>query len=257
MTVTAGAGLLACATQSTTDETTSTPGTAGPQNGGGATVGAPQSGSKCEELGDLSAPALSGTFDTTESPESETTSFTLANRPVASKVKVVAVGAPSTLVGSSAVLGASVNGSYATCTHCVVVAIGCTATSCAGAALFFPRGGAGTFTAVGQKRGQPFAGKFTDVTLEQVTIDPVTLASIPVVNGACMHLSSLTFNAMLEGGDPVDAGTSDEGGQSDSGGGGLLDGGVGTSGGTSGGHSSTSSGGESTTQKTGANSKEL
>ncbi len=198
----------------------------------------------------LSATALTGTIDKTQSPNSEQTSFTLPNRPVATKVKVVGVGEASDLVGSGAVLGASVNGSYATCTHCLVVAIGCSATSCAGAALFFPRAGTGTFSAVGQRRGQPFAGKFTDVVLEQVTIDPETLASAPVPNGACMHVATLTFGAMLEGGgDPVDAGPFLEGGA------GTGDGG---SDGGGGGHSSTSSGGESTMgAKQGANSKVL
>jgi hypothetical protein len=226
-----GVALLACTTSSSGgDEPTSTPGTATPQTGGD-TVGNPQTPSTCEELGALSATALSGTLDTTT--ESQTTSFTLPNRPSATKVKVVAVGDPSDLIGKGAVLGASLNANYGSCSHCLVVAIGCTASSCSGAALFFPRAGTGTFTALAAKDGQPFSGQFDDVVLEQVSIDPKTFASTPVVNGACMHVSTLTFGSTLSSAESgaSGAGTSASSASSAS------------SGGNDGGKSSTSSGG--------------
>lgn len=211
----AGAGwLIACTTSSAPEDLTPATSTAGPQAGTGDAVTAPQSGPGCEELGALSATALTGALDTTNAPESQTTSFTLPNRPSLTKVKVVAVGTPSELVGKGAVLGASDNASYATCTHCLIVAIGCTATSCADAAIFFPRAGTGTFTALAEGSGQPFAGTFTDVELEQVTLDPQTLASTPVVNGACMRVASLTFGAS-----PTEPSSADAGGSTTSSGG--------------------------------------
>ena len=239
------AWLLACTASSGVDETTSTPGAAGPQAGNGDAVGATQGGSKCEELGALSATALSGKLDTSQAVDSQTTSFTLPNRPTATKVKVVGVGAASDLIGRASVLGANVNASYRTCTHCLVVAIGCTASSCAGAALFFPRTGTGTFTALAAKNGQPFAGTFADVELEQVTINPETFASTPLVNGACMHVSTLTFGSTLSSEDD-DAGGTSSGSGRDSG---LEGGDDGGSSGTSG-QSSTSSGGEANVTKT-------
>jgi len=239
VTVLGAAWLFACTAKSGSDEPTSTPAAPTPQTGNGDAVGTPQGGSKCEELGALSATALTGMLDTSLSPQSETTSFTLPNRPTATKVKVVAVGAPSELVGKGAVLGASVNVSYATCTHCLVIAIGCTATSCDGAALFFPRAGTGTFTALAAAAGQPFSGTFTDVELEQVNVDPQTFASTPVVNGACMHVSSLTFGSTLSSPN----GDFDAGGTSTSSSGDIDDGGIWPSDGRDGGKSSTSSGG--------------
>jgi len=225
-----GVALLACTTASSGgDEPTSTPGTATPQAGGDA-VGKPQGASTCEELGALSATALTGTLDATG--QSQTTSFTLPNRPTATKVKVVAVGEPSELIGKGAVLGASVNANYGSCSHCLVVAIGCTTTSCSGAALFFPRAGTGTFTALAATDGQLFAGQFDDLVLEQVSIDPQTFASTPVVNGACMHVSTLTFGSTLSSAESGGGGTSTSSSSSSS-----------SSGGTDGGKSSTSSGG--------------
>ena len=231
-----GAVLLACTSSSGGggDEPTSTPALPSPQSSNGDVV-APKTASGCEELGALSATSLTALLDS--SGPSQTTSFAMPNRPSATKVKVIAVGDAADLVGKPAVLGASVNVSYATCTHCLVVAIGCTAAGCADAAFFYPRTGTGTFTSLAEQGGQSFAGTFTDVELEQVNIDPQTFASTPVVHGACMHLSSLTFGSTLSavppGGGGNDGGTSSSGSTGE--GGGLVDGGSGKS--------STSSGG--------------
>jgi hypothetical protein len=248
LTVTGAGGLLACTEKSGTDPTETTPAApAQPQTSNGDAVATPQNPARCEELGALSATSLTGTFDVSGSPEVETTSFTLPNRPAATKVKVVAIGAPTELVGKGAVLGAGVNASYGTCSHCLVVAIGCTATSCAGATLFFPRKGTATFTALAESTGQPFSGTFTDVELEQVTVDAATFASSPVVNGACMHVTSLTFGSTLSNAQPdVDGGggggtSASSSGGTDSGTDPPADGG-----GTSG-KSSTSSGGNAGT----------
>jgi hypothetical protein len=167
-------------------------------------------GSKCEELGSLSATALPAILDTKASPDNQFTGFTLPNRPVRSKAKVLAIGAVSDLQGKALALGADINNSWKTCTACVLISIGCaTDTDCAGAAFFFPRRGTATFSALASKSGQPFSGTLEDVELEQVTIDPKTLVSTPVVNGACMHLSSLTFASTTKSTlTVVDAGTS-------------------------------------------------
>jgi hypothetical protein len=237
-------GVLACTQASPApDETPPGPATAGPQvtQTGEGSVGATKTGSTCEELGTLTATSLTGQLDQASTPDTQFTSFTLPNRPVTSKLKVLAVGGASDLVGKTAVLGADVNKSWASCTHCVIIAIGCTTeTDCSNAAFFFPRRGTGTFTALAGESGQPFVGSLDDVELEQVTIDPKTLASAPVLNGACMHVSKLSFSSTMtstSAADP-DSGTS----TSTSGGGSS-----GTSGGSSGtsgtsGKTSTSSG---------------
>jgi hypothetical protein len=243
-----GAGIIACTqASSASDEPLPGPATTGPQvtQTGEGNVGATQTGSKCEELGTLTATSLPGHLDEASSPATQFTGFTLPNRPVISKLKVLAVGAASDLVGKTAVLGADVNKSWASCTHCVLVAIGCTTeTDCSNAAFFFPRRGTGTFSAVASDNGQPFAGSLDDVELEHVTIDPKTLASTPVLNGACMHVAKLTFSSTMTSTSIVvdeDGGTSSSSGGSGGttgGSGGLeKDGGGGT------GKSSTSSGG--------------
>jgi hypothetical protein len=169
----------------------------------------------CERLGNLAASSLPGSLDTAASPDVQFTGFSLPNRPARTKVKVLAVGSQSTLQGRAAVLGADANGSWRTCTHCVLIAIGCpTDTDCSGAAFFYPRRGTATLNAVATSLGQPYEGTLSDVELEQVSIDPVTLASVPVPNGACIHISNLTFAARITVANSADSGTSGTGGTS-------------------------------------------
>ena len=140
---------------------------------------APGRGPACEELG-----KLVGTSLTAKLADATVRSVTvpLANRPVPSRVGVIGVGDASALVGKTVALGAGVNADYATCDHCLVIAVGC-GTDCASAAWFYPRSGTGTFTAVASNPGEAFNGNFTDVILDAVTVDADTSKSTPIPGG--------------------------------------------------------------------------
>jgi hypothetical protein len=213
--------LAACAgSSSPPDEIVITPGTPAAQGdpGGPAVAAPPTTG--CEDFGALSGTSLTAITDTSGTEPLEQTTFSVAGRPVATKVRVVASGDPTTLVGRTAVLGADVNVSFSTCTHCLLVAVGCTGSDCSSAALFFPRAGSATLTSVGEGPGQTFSGTFDNVELEQVTIDPVTLLSSPVPGGACIKIPTLAFSAQTPGGDGGYVELSPDGGTTDDGGGG-------------------------------------
>lgn len=149
-------------------------------------------GPQCEELGSLVGNAVQAKLSTATQ---RSLSLPLANRPVPSRIGVVGVGPAADLVGKTVALGVAENANYETCTHCVVIALGCTATDCSNAAWFYPRAGTATFTAVASQSGQPFAGTFSDVTLEEVTVDAGNVTT-PVKGGACIHIGQLSFDGI-------------------------------------------------------------
>ncbi len=163
-------------------------------------------GGACEELGSLVGSALSATV----SKNVESTSFPLVNRPTPSRLKVIAVGDPTT-ISPSAVLGVDKNSNYDSCTHCLVIAMGCGSADCKDGAWFFPRSGTANLLSTA---GSSFHGSFKDVTLEEVRIDAQSLKSTPVPNGACLHVAELTFDATAIG-----SASSSSGGSSSSSGG--------------------------------------
>jgi biopolymer transport protein ExbD len=153
-------------------------------------IGTP-SAESCEPLGrrvgtSLRAKYLGGV---------QSVDFPLTNRPVPSRLAILAVGTASALSGKTVALGAADNGNYRTCTHCVVVALGCGA-DCSTAAWFYPRSGSATFTAVAEAGGQAFNGKLTNVILEEVKVDPQTKTSSAVAGGACLHVQELSFESI-------------------------------------------------------------
>ncbi len=148
-------------------------------------------GPACEELGTLVGTSLVANV---VDPTLRSVTVPLANQTSPSRVGVVGVGLASDLVGKTVALGAGVNNNYATCDHCLVVAIGC-GTDCSSAAWFYPRSGTGTFTNVASNPGEKFAGTFSDVVLEAVTVDANTSASTPIPGGTCVHITKMTFDA--------------------------------------------------------------
>jgi hypothetical protein len=179
------------------DDVSSTPGTPAAR---GPTPSAPGPSDGCEDLGSLSGSALESWIDTTGPALLQGTNFGVSGRPTMTRARMLAVGDAATLVGKPAVLGAGVNASAETCTHCLFVAVGCAlADDCQSATWFFPRAGTATFTAIASGQGEAFAGSFADVVLEQVTIDPATSATRPVPGGACLRVPSLAFSASASG----------------------------------------------------------
>jgi hypothetical protein len=74
--------------------------------------------------------------------------------------------------------------------------------------------------------GQPFGGRFRDVILEHVTIDPVSGATRAVGDGRCLYVKDLAFDAVVptsEAGEPTTDGGAEDSGTvgSSSGGGGT------------------------------------
>jgi len=178
----------------------------------------PRSNAPCESFGNLTGTAVASRLD----EGTQTFLLPLSNRPVTTRLGVIALTDKS-LEGKAAILGAGQNLNYATCTHCMVVAIGCTPESCEHAAWFLARSGTATFEKIASKPKEPFRGHFDDVTLEQVRIDFATLVSTPVVGGACITVPSLTFDSIAQGDTGTEIGKTDGGAQStaaDAGGGG-------------------------------------
>jgi hypothetical protein len=167
------------------------------------TAAQPLTTGRCEELGALAGSALTARLG----QETESFLLPLANRPVPSRLGVTAVGKPlAELTGETVRLGVGGNDNYETCSHCIAIALDC-GKDCTTATWFYPRSGSARFASVGKK----FEGTFTDVVLEQVTLDWTTMRSSPVTGGACLHISELSFVAAVDlgdsgGGDPVDAG---------------------------------------------------
>jgi hypothetical protein len=201
------------------DDPTSTPSTAGaqdsppradPQVGTAAPSTPAPTGSKCEELGKIAGTALSAKLFT----DRQSLLVPLANRPVTSRLGVIAVGTRTELQNKLAALGTGDNVNYETCSHCFAIALGCVQNDCKPGTWFYPKSGSAIFTAIATTSGEKFEGTFSDVTLEQVTIDWKTATSVPVPGGACMHVTELTFSATATSTSitPTDAGTSAEGG---------------------------------------------
>jgi hypothetical protein len=169
----------------------------------------------CEELGALTATGVAALYDV----DSRWFRGGLSGRPVATDLAVAAMGSASSLQGALVTLGAGVNANYATCTHCLRVQLGCTATDCAGASNYFAKSGSALFNQVSSGPSQVFAGQFVDVTLRPVTIDPKTFVSTEIA-GPCFHLTSFTFSSKTAA-QPTDGGTTGgdggDGGDADSG----------------------------------------
>lgn len=123
----------------------------------------------------------------------QSASFNATDRPQTTKLTILASGDPAQLVGKNTAVGTGDNANFATCTHCFVVAIGCGGSDCSRAALFYPRSGSALFTSVASQTGQMFEGTLENAELVQVTIDTQTQRSTPVVGGACIKVSTLTF----------------------------------------------------------------
>jgi uncharacterized membrane protein YgcG len=196
----------------------------------------------CEALGTLVGNGLSASLD---SATRRSVAVPLVSRPTATRVAVQGVGASSDLSGKTIALGVAANSANDTCTHCLLIAVGCTGDDCSSATYYFPRSGTATFTAVASAAGQPFGGRFSDVILEHVTIDPATGATRAAGDDHCLYVKDLAFDALVpeESVLPpsdVDAdvdgggGTEDDGGSStsSSGGGGTGKGGGGGGNGT-------------------------
>ena len=197
----------------------------------------------CEELGRVVGTSLAARL---VSSTQRSIALPLANRAVASRVAVVGVGLSTSLTGKTVPLGTGDNANYATCTHCLVAAIGCT-TDCSKAAWFFARSGTALFTAVPGAPGQAFTGRYTDVILEEVRVDLATGHSSKVEGGACLHIEELAFDGSTASStSPTDGGStsSSSGGTADGGSSGAAspsDAGTGSSSGSGGGGKGTDS----------------
>lgn len=193
---------------------------------------------KCEELGSLVGATGQARY---VSSDVRSLSLPLANRPVASRIAIVGIGTRSELLGVDTALGAAENANYETCTHCLVIAVGCT-TDCTAGTWFFPRSGKGTFTSVPNVSGDSFRGTFEDVTLEEVRVDFNTGRSTPVPLGACFHVSTLSFDAVAKSA-TTSGTTSSSGGSTTSSGGSTTSSSGGTTSSSGGTGSSSGSGG--------------
>jgi hypothetical protein len=123
----------------------------------------------------------------------ESASFNATDRPQTTRLTILASGDPKVLAGKAAPVGAGDNANFATCTHCVVVAIGCSGSDCSRAALFYPRSGSAMFASVATTGGETFEGSLENAELVQVTIDTQTQRSTPVAGGACIKVPTLSF----------------------------------------------------------------
>jgi hypothetical protein len=178
----------------------------------------------CEELGTLTATGVVASYDA----DSRWFRGGLTGRPAATDLAVLAMGSPASLQGALATLGVGANDNFATCTHCLRVLLGCTATGCDQATSYLAKSGTALFNQVSSGPSQAFAGQFVDVTLRPVTIDPKTFVSTDIA-GRCFHLTSFSFDAKTtalanDGGAPKSDG-GDAGGSSPTGSGGRGGGG--------------------------------
>jgi hypothetical protein len=212
---------IACSSKSADDSNSQGPSTPGLDDSGvapavkvtdGSADGADAT-SGCAELGNLSATNLTASYDTS----SRWFTGAVPGRPSLTELTVLAVGTPTNLQGNIVALGTGLNANYATCTHCMIVLAGCTATDCNGAKKFFAELGSAYFNQVSSGPGEPFAGQFANVTLREVTLD-ASYTSTDVPNGACLHLSSFAFSALTSA-SATDGGDSSDGGNTTGGGG--------------------------------------
>jgi hypothetical protein len=194
-----------------------------------APTATPANAAGCEALGTLVGNGLEASLD---SATRRSVAVPLVSRPTATRVSVQGVGLSAELSGKTIALGVAANTGNDTCTHCLLIVVGCTGGDCSAATYYFPRSGTATFTAVASAAGQPFGGRFRDVILEHVTIDPVSGATRAVGDGRCLYVKDLAFDAVVptnEAGEPTTDGGAEDSGKEDSssGGGGTGKGGGG------------------------------
>jgi hypothetical protein len=83
-------------------------------------------------------------------------------------------------------LGSGIEANYATCEHCIVLYEDT-------GKVFFQQLGSMTITSLGANENM-CAGSFSNVTVIEVTINPMTFTSTPVPGGACYTLVNGTWN---------------------------------------------------------------
>jgi hypothetical protein len=158
---------------------------------GDTTPGAATNNGKCEELGSLASATGEARY---LNSDVRALSLPLANRAVASKVAVVAVGSRAQLLGADRRSALRQSANYETYAL-PVIAVGCT-TDTAGVVL--PADGQATFSAV-DAAGETFEGTF-DVTLEEVRVDFKTDLDARSKSGAsstCLRLSAVALEAVV------------------------------------------------------------
>ena len=187
----------------------------------------------CEALGSLVGSGLEASLASTTR---RSVAVPLVSRPTGTRVSVQGVGASADLSGKTIALGVALNAANETCTHCLVISVGCSGDDCSNATYYFPRSGSATFTAVASAEGQPFGGRFKDVILEHVTIDPATGVSHAAGDAKCLYVKDLAFDAVVPQSAPPPPSTGDDaggtsyaGGQVDGGGSSTSSSGIGTS----------------------------
>lgn len=148
----------------------------------------------CEALGSLVGSGLEASLASTTR---RSVAVPLVNRPTMTRVSVQAVGASADLSGKTIALGVAANVANETCTHCLLISVGCSGDDCSNATYYFPRSGNATFTSVASAEGQPFGGRFRDVILEHVTIDPATGVSHVAGDAKCLYVKDLAFDAVV------------------------------------------------------------
>jgi hypothetical protein len=221
--------------------------------------------SGCEEIGGIEGTSLHATYD----PAVGVSVFVpVLGRATPTRMLVLAAGDPSALQGRTVALGSAPNESFATCTHCFAMAVGCRtdgqADDCSSARWFFSTSGSIVFAEVPSASGGAFSGALENVVLKEVTLDRASRTSTDVSGGACVHIKNVTFTSTTNGGSSdagggssdaksSDGGASDSAAPQDAGAtdtgvividsGGSSGGGGGGSGGSSGGTTSGSGGG--------------
>jgi hypothetical protein len=171
------------------------PAASGRQQGGeNDTTATPANAAGCEALGTLVGNGLEASL---VSATRRSVAVPLVSRPTATRVSVQGVGASGDLSGKTIALGVAANVGNESCTHCLLIAVGCAGDDCSGATYYFPRSGTATFTAVASAEGQPFGGRFSDVILEHVTVDSTTGATRSVGDNRCLYVKDLAFDAVV------------------------------------------------------------
>lgn len=144
----------------------------------------------CEDVGTFTGSALSVKM----ASNVESATWSAVDRPQPARFTIFASGSASELSNKTVDLATGVNTNFATCSHCFIVAIGCTGSDCSKAAFFYPRSGTAVFTKVASAANQPFEGRLENADLVQVVIDSSSDKSSVVPKGACMHVQTLSFS---------------------------------------------------------------